>query len=673
MKIDPTKEELHKLYVLENKNDQQISELFNIGKFRVWQLRKMYGIKGISPQHRKYFLNPQNPINDRQRQIIMGSLLGDCCLKNSGKTAHLSISHSIKQKEYIDWLYSELKSICPSTVTYCKNKNKNGKEYITYYFSSESRIDLNEIRNKIYIPKKTVTEWWVDQITPLGISVWFMDDGCFSMVNPSRFEFSFATNSFSEKENYILSEMFFNKFGIKSEVRPITKKLGVQYNLFISDVSFDKFREIVSPHIIDCMKYKIDIESKKYEMLKNMSCSINKDTIIRLYNDEKMTYSQIANIYNVNEGVIKSYMFIYGVRARNNTEAQLGGKNQRAVRGSGGEFKKIETTEEQNKLAKEISDKIRKGGFPYIKIKDASQCIGTIEKLCNKREFKTEYQKVNDYSNIGFDICLSFCPQIFSMSAKDTLSPVEVFSDDEMLLDCAKRAVLFPGKDVNTAIRRELKNHKRNRCVSLFSPMWAKTIINRVFSGRVGLSMLDPSCGFCGRLLGSYGSGIVSYYCGIDPIKENIESNTNVAKLIDRHAFLKKFEFKSDFICDTAEAALPLLNKKFDIIFTSPPYFDKEKYSKDISQCYNKFNGYSDWKENWLKNILQLSYSKLNSSGAMIVFASNYDKYFVGNDCRDIMSSLSNQLPECISFKLPFFGIYGNRSPKYDTAWIIRT
>ena len=51
-------------------------------------------------------------LTDRQREIIIGKLLGDGHLEtqNKGKTYRLKIEHSIKQREHVDWLYSNLKN-----------------------------------------------------------------------------------------------------------------------------------------------------------------------------------------------------------------------------------------------------------------------------------------------------------------------------------------------------------------------------------------------------------------------------------------------------------------------------------------------------------------------------------------------------------------------------------
>ena len=50
-------------------------------------------------------------LNDRQRSIIVGTLLGDSHLEtqNGGRTYRLKVEHAMAQRAYVDWLYDELK------------------------------------------------------------------------------------------------------------------------------------------------------------------------------------------------------------------------------------------------------------------------------------------------------------------------------------------------------------------------------------------------------------------------------------------------------------------------------------------------------------------------------------------------------------------------------------
>lgn len=668
MKPNILESDLKRLYITENKTDKEIASLFSISAFSVWNLRKKYGIHGINARYRKQMINPQIPITSRQMEIILGSLLGDCCIKGKARSAYLSISHTIKHKEYVDWLYNELKSIC---LSFPKQYISKGK-YITYWFITESREDLKDLRNKIYTPTKRVSEWWINQITPLGLAIWFMDDGSMTYVNKSKYMYSFATNSFTEEENYMLAKMLKTKFDLNVDVKPCNKKTGMQYNLFISDDSFDKFTHIISPYILSCMKYKTPCDINKEHWLENIECKINRETIDRLYNQELFTQEQIAKLFNVHKSTIRRYMHLFNIEPRNNVDSQIGGKNNKNPRSSAGQFMPLILDKDGEQKAQEIFKEMRSSSFPYIPIKQPEYYVGILDRLCNLEPLTIIDGTTDIYSRSAMDICSAYCPQIFSMSAVGSLSPVEIFNNDETLLDCIRRTIRYAHKDSISAVRQGLKTYRKNRCVTMFPPMWAKTAIKYCFNDRLTLSMLDFSCGFGGRLIGGYASS-VSKYWGIDPLQANIDSHIDINKIIQKHASLKGIVFESNFIKGTAEDVLPSIDTKFDIILTSPPYFNKEHYGKDDSQCYIKHKTYGEWKEKWMDKILRLSFDRLNPNGAMIVFASNYDKYNVGFDCRDIMRNIGKSEPICLKFGLPSLEYFRSKDfKKYDTAWIIR-
>lgn len=670
MKTEILKDDLIRLYVEKNKTDKEIAEIYSTNIFRIWKLRKEYGIEGINARHRKFFENPQVSITPRQMSIINGSLLGDSCLKNnSTQTAYLSIAHTIKQKEYVDWIYNELKSICP---TLPKKYTSKDNKYITYYFASESRRDLKEIRDKIYIPHKTVSKWWINQIDDMGLAVWYMDDGSLQYINKTKSVFSFATNSFSQEENYILAGMLKDKFSLNIEVRPFNKKSGIQYNLFISDDSFEDFQKIVSPYVIESMKYKLPCDLSNVHLQKNLKCNVNKEILEKLYYENSLTQDQMASILGVHKSTVRKYMHIFSIKPRDNQEAQLNGKNNKSKRQGNGRFMAMVLEGDGEKRAFELFREFRKNSFPYLAIKDENHYIGTIDRLNNANG--TIVDNTFRYSRSAIEICSSLCPQIFSMSANNSLSPLEIFKDDNMLMDCIRRTIKFAKKDTIASVRQGLKTYRNNRCVTIFPPEWGKVIIQDLFkNSENNLSLLDFSCGFGGRLIGAYASDRVKYYLGIDPLSENIESHKKIYSLIQQHAVLKNKKFDADFICGSVEEVIEGVSDKFNIVFTSPPYFNKEIYASSKGQCYNLYPKYEDWRDLWLEKILTQSYGLLTNHGAMIIFMGNCGKIDIKKDCMDIMTRISGSVPLIYKFLLPSIEYNRNKNiKKFEVAFVIR-
>lgn len=661
-----SRQELEGLYINQNKTDREIASIYNTNSANICSLRKKYGINGITIEQRRLKENPLSEITDRQKSIIFGSLLGDASLKTSRgcPNAILSISHSDKQREYIWWLYEELKTLCNGEPKEYISKGK----YVTIEMKTRFRKDLGEIKNKIYIPKKTVSSWWLDQIDDLSLAIWFMDDGTLSYVNKIKSMFSFATNSFSMEENYLLSSVLKSKFGIDSEIKPINKEASLQYNLVISDNSFEKFNEIISPYIINCMKYKTIGEHHYIKSVENIENNITKNELDNLYNTQKLTQIKIGELLGIHKSTVSKYMNLFNIQPRSNEEAQVGEVKKKD---SNGRFVSQLITEKEEEKAKQIFQELRLSGFPYPVEKTKEHYIGIIDSLCNADTCKKEDNSFG-YSRAGMDICSSYCHQIFSMAANGSKSPIEIFNDDYMLLDCIKRTIKYAKKDSISAVRQGLKTYRGNRCVTIFPPMWAKTILREVCCDRENLSVLDFSCGFAGRLLGSYSSGVAMSYIGIDPIKNNIMSHEKIGELIKEHSAMRNKKFHMKFISGCAENVIETLDDKFDIIMTSPPYFSKEVYDNSSEQCYIKYPYYEVWKDRWLMKVLKDSYEKLNINGKIIIFASNYDKYKFGDDCGRIIKKISGQEPIIYKFSIPSLEYFRSRDiKKSDTVFII--
>ena len=67
---------------------------------------------------------------------------------------------------------------------------------------------------------------------------------------------------------------------------------------------------------------------------------------------------------------------------------------------------------------------------------------------------------------------------------------------------------------------------------------------------------------------------------------------------------------------------------KLDMVFTSPPYFDREQYSDDDAQSFKSYPLYHDWRDNFSRPTLENAYNSLKS-----------DRYSLWNI---MLSSLNN-------------------------------
>jgi len=139
-----------------------------------------------------------------------------------------------------------------------------------------------------------------------------------------------------------------------------------------------------------------------------------------------------------------------------------------------------------------------------------------------------------------------------------------------------------------------------------FKPTLAKAMYNFFGAKRV----LDFSMGWGDRLVGFLASDAESYI-GIDPNTKlhepyrQIEAYCNTSK-------------RTRFICSPAEDA-DLSDVKVDFVFTSPPYFDTEKYSQEETQSWKRYPETDDWLNGFLYPTLKKCWDVLEDGGRICV------------------------------------------------------
>lgn len=196
-------------------------------------------------------------LTDRQKDILIGKVLGDGHLetKDGGRTYRLKIEHSLKQKEYVNWLYEEFKDWVltpPQVRTRFVVLRTVAGEYDKYWFNTLSSGSFRFYAHQFYKDKKKIAPRLIKKmLTPLALAVWFMDDG--SIKSAAHKTVFLNTHSFDAGSIKLLQKALMEKFGIKTAVRK--EKYGRQI-YFLSE-TIDKFAEIVMPHILPSMRYKI--------------------------------------------------------------------------------------------------------------------------------------------------------------------------------------------------------------------------------------------------------------------------------------------------------------------------------------------------------------------------------------------------------------------------------
>lgn len=89
-------------------------------------------------------------LSGRQREILVGTLLGDAHLERNGCNFRVRIEHNEKYKDYVFWLAKKLEpfSLAPR---YVRDFDKrNGKTYLRWHLSTGSLSLFNEFADFFY-------------------------------------------------------------------------------------------------------------------------------------------------------------------------------------------------------------------------------------------------------------------------------------------------------------------------------------------------------------------------------------------------------------------------------------------------------------------------------------------------------------------------------------------
>jgi len=133
-------------------------------------------------------------------------------------------------------------------------------------------------------------------------------------------------------------------------------------------------------------------------------------------------------------------------------------------------------------------------------------------------------------------------------------------------------------------------------------------------------TMLDFSAGWGDRLSGACASSTVKHYVGIDPRKENHPIYEQQRDFYQKHTSFFENPTKVDLHQSPAEDFdYSDYQDYFDLVFTSPPYFNVERYGDDDTQSWIRYESIQSWNEYFLHKALEKIIPTLKKGGKMAI------------------------------------------------------
>jgi len=323
----------------------------------------------------------------------------------------------------------------------------------------------------------------------------------------------------------------------------------------------------------------------------------------------------------------------------------------------------------QEHIIKDISDAIVlfKISLPYreITLEDAKNDYLALKNLnwldlyktdspwLNKFEYK--YKFIDEYvgiSNVG-NKASDYFHQVerWKCDATGYPSPQKTWETEQYRLTLFKALFSLKVKEINPQVFRNIIS-LRKYIAAQFRPSAAKVIYD-MFEAE---TVLDFSMGWGDRIAGAHASNSVKTYVGIDP---NVNLFDGYVKQIKYYDTLTTQ--KTDFWLynGCAEDETFQFDKIFDLIFTSPPYFDKEKYDQSELQSYKKYKGFDSWMQNFLFEAINVQSKSLKSGGHLVI---NISDIYTRKKLYKICDGMNDYIASTNQFD--YVGAMGLRMPK---------
>lgn len=277
------------------------------------------------------------------------------------------------------------------------------------------------------------------------------------------------------------------------------------------------------------------------------------------------------------------------------------------------------TKREFEELVEEVFLKYRTKGFPHYFLTPEDK----FRKLTQLRNYSHSHLIVDGdilQKMHGLSLAWSYFPHAWSVQCGSMKTPMEVFeSDTDLKRAIAKRLKYGTGRITDAEVRKAVRSYSGAQGVSNFRPTAAAAIYH-TFLPPSGGTVWDMSSGFGGRLLGAIACRHVSRYVGTDPCSQTMTGLRTMARELGRDSLeieLHKMG-SEDFYPD---------RNSFDLCFSSPPYFDTEKYSSESTQSYLRFPSRESWLKGFLGSTLDNCWCGLKSKGRLIINIANVSSY----------------------------------------------
>lgn len=289
-------------------------------------------------------------------------------------------------------------------------------------------------------------------------------------------------------------------------------------------------------------------------------------------------------------------------------------------------------------FAQLIFDYYRQEGFPYYPTDKETRDKDYNKLLKYDRSSLIEDGVVKQTMH-GLGLAWSFFPDAWNVKCGGRMTPYEAFMDDEIFMKIIQKRLKMGTYISDSGIRKMLKIYSGVQSVSNFRPTAAAALYDEFAKDGV---VWDMSGGWGGRMLGAKISG-VKYYITTDPSAYSYVGLGSMALYL---------RFVNSFVCHLGSEVYRPDKNSLDFCFTSPPYFDLEKYTDQETQSYKKFPNRELWLNGFLRQTFENCRYGLKDGKYMAINIADIKGNELEADCVRIAEEVGFKLKKTLKLAL---------------------
>ena len=305
--------------------------------------------------------------------------------------------------------------------------------------------------------------------------------------------------------------------------------------------------------------------------------------------------------------------------------------------------KKFKVKDIKNKITKKLGKNLTKKQFlklkyPYRNLEISKiQMLNDFKKLQNYKPIiiKKYYKKIPKFNNkivifkedynLNKELylitdyfthkCRSKC--IFNLREEKSIYDLFQKNKKKIIYQFNKKGIELTYHDINEYLYKNF-----SQCTN-----FNNTVVISLLKFLKPKKVLDFSAGWGDRLIGA-----IAYDCeylGIDP------SNCLhplYKKIID--TLCEKNKRKNYKIIKKGFENVNVKKNYYDLVFTSPPFFDLEIYENSKNQSIKKFNTVEKWKNDFLFPSIKKSFDSLKNNKHLALYITDYKNNYYINDMK---------------------------------------